>query len=100
TLEAALRAEIRRLLDEGVSAEEVAKAKRRLAASAVFARDSLSTGARIFGTALTTGQSVEEVEAWPERIEAVTAEQVNEAARAVLRETSSVTARLLPEPTT
>jgi zinc protease len=99
TLEAALRAEIQRLLDEGVSAEEVAKAKRRLAASAVFARDSLSTGARIFGTALTTGQSVEQVEVWPERIEAVTAEQVNEAARAVLRETSSVTARLLPEPT-
>jgi zinc protease len=98
-LEAALRAEIARVLAEGVSEQEVARAKRRLTASAVYARDSLSTGARVFGTALTTGQSVEQVESWPERIEAVTADQINEAAKAVLRDPQSVTAYLLPEPT-
>ena len=99
-LEAALRAEIARLLAEGVTEQEVVRAKRRLIASAVYARDSLSTGARVFGTALTTGQSVAQVEAWPERVEAVTADQVNEAAKAVLRDAQSVTAHLLPEPTT
>jgi zinc protease len=99
-LEAALRTELARLLSEGVDEAEVAAAKRRLTAMAVYARDSLGTGARIFGAALTTGQSVEDVEAWPERIEAVTAARVNAAAKALLRAERSVTAYLLPKPTT
>ena len=98
--EAALRAEIDKLLEQGVTEEEVAGAKQRMAAAAVYARDRLGTAGNIFGRALTAGQTVEDVEAWPERIAAVTADQVNAAARAVLRAESSVTAELLPEPTT
>lgn len=97
--EEALRAEIRLLLDEGVSEQEVADAKRRLTAAAIFARDDLSTAPRIIGEALATGQTIEDVEAWPERIEAVTRERVEAAARAVFRENSSVTRLLLPDPT-
>ena len=97
--EAALRAALERLLDEGVGETEVAEAKERLVSAAVYARDSFGNAANIFGRALTTGQSVEDVEAWPERIAAVTAEQVNAAARAVLVEERSVTAVLLPKPT-
>ena len=82
-LEAALRAEIARLLEGGVTEAEVAAAKRRLRAAAIFARDSLGTGPNIFGRALTTGRSVADVESWPEHIEAVTVEQVDAAARAV-----------------
>lgn len=99
-LERALRTEIKRLLTDGVNQEEVTAAQRRLEAVAVYARDDLSTGARVFGAALTTGSSVEDVEAWPERIKAVTVDQVNEAAKAVLRANASVTAYLLPKPTT
>ncbi len=99
-LEAALHAEIDLVLEEGVSAEEVATAKKRLLSDAVYARDSLSTGARIFGASLATGESVEYVESWPERIEAVTADQVNAAAKAVFIERRSATALLLPKPTT
>lgn len=98
-IEAALRAEIARLLDSGVTEAEVAMAKRRLRASAIFARDSLNTAPNIFGRALTAGRSVEEVESWPDHIEAVTAEQINAAARAVLLDKRSVTGLLLPEPT-
>jgi zinc protease len=98
-LEAALRAEIKRLLAEGVTQKEVATATRRLEAAAVYARDNLSTGARVFGAALTTGSSVEDVEAWPDRIKAVTVDQVNEAAKAVLLG-KPVSAYLLPKPTT
>ena len=82
-----------------VTAEEVATAKRRLVAAAVYARDGLATGANVLGRALATGQSVEDVESWPQRIEAVTVEQVNAALRAILREESSVTGVLLPKPT-
>ena len=98
-VEAGLRAEIARLLKDGVSEDEVADAKRRLRAGAIFARDSLGTAPNIFGRALTTGRSVEDIESWPDRIGAVIVEAVNAAARAVLRENSSVTGILLPEPT-
>ncbi len=37
-----------------------------------------------------------DVEEWPQRIAAVTPEQVNEAARAILREERSVTGTLVP----
>jgi zinc protease len=97
--EAALRAAVAELLENGVTETEVAEAKERLVAAAVYARDSFGSGANIFGRALTTGQTVEDVEAWPERISAVTADQVNAAARAVLQDNSSVTGVLLPDPT-
>ena len=96
-LEAALRAEIARLLEDGVTEAEVASAKRRLRAGAIFARDSLGTGPKIFGRMLTTGGSVADVEAWPERITQVTVEQVNAAAHAVFIDNRSVTGLLLPE---
>lgn len=96
TLEAAVEGEIDTLLDRGVTAAEVEWAKRRLRAAAVYARDSLNTGARVLGAALATGRDVEDVEEWPQRISAVTPEQVDAAARAVLRSNRSVTALLLP----
>ena len=98
-LEMAVDGEIERLLTDGVSGEEVARVKKRMLAEAVYARDSLSGAARIFGTALTTGQTVDDVEAWPERIEAVTAEEVETVARLVLDRRRSVTGKLLPSGT-
>ncbi len=98
-VEAALRQELARLLEEGVSEEEVEAAKRRMVTDAVYARDSLGGGPRIFGRALTTGQTVADVESWPERIEAVTVEQVNDAAKAVFDDRRSATGVLLPKPT-
>ncbi len=95
-VEKALDAEVKRLLSGDISEEEVARVKKRMLAEAVYARDSLNGVARIFGVALTTGQTVEDVEAWPDRIAAVTREQVQKAARAVLRSDHLVRGRLLP----
>jgi zinc protease len=95
-LEAAIDIEIARLLLDGVTPEEVERARTRVKAEAVFASDSLYMVATIFGDAFTSGVSVEEVESWYRRIDAVTAEQVNAAARAVLRPESAVTGILLP----
>lgn len=93
---AAMEEEIRRLLAEGVSEDELVRAKQRMVDSAVFARDSLRAAARVLGTALVTGQSVDDVESWPERIEAVTIDDVKRAAEAVLKLKSSTTGVLLP----
>jgi zinc protease len=77
----------------------VADAKKRLTAAAIYARDDLSTGARVLGEALASGRSIEQVESWPESIEAVTREEVEAAARAVLQINHSVTRELRAEPT-
>ena len=95
--EAAMDAEIAKLLGSGVTINEVKRAKKRLLAGAIYALDSLSRGARAIGTALTTGQTVDDVETLPEHIKAVTRERVNEAARAVFKISNSVTGLLLPE---
>jgi zinc protease len=95
-LETAVDAELRRLEEEPITPEEVERATRRLVAESVYARDSLSTAVRSFGSALATGRTVEDVEAWPERIAAVTAAQVGAAAAQVFRPETSVTGRLLP----
>jgi zinc protease len=97
-LEAAVETELERLQAEPITDQEVARATRRLVAEATYAQDSLSTAVRSFGVALATGRTVADVEAWPERIGAVTAAEVNAAAGYVLRPETSVTGRLLPAP--
>lgn len=95
-VEEAFLSAVEEALRDGFDDADVARAKKGLAAAAVYARDSLSAGARAFGRAFTQGRTVEDVEAWPERIAAVTAERVAAAARAVLDERRSVTGILLP----
>jgi zinc protease len=87
------------VLEQGVSEQEVARAKIRLQDAAKLARDSFTSGARLFGEALAMGRTIGDVEEWPERIGKVTPEQVLAAAKYVLRANQSVTAVLLPKPT-
>ena len=96
-VEALVETEIRQLLDKGVTDEEVRNAVVRLQDAAVYARDSISGPARVLGSVLAIGMTVEDVESWPDRIGAVTRDAVNAAARAVLRDDHSVTGLLLPE---
>ncbi len=93
-LEQAVAGIVREVVDSGVTDEEVERAKQRMLADAVYARDSYSTAARIIGQALAIGQTVDDVEAWPDRVGAVTRRQVEEAARFVLDQ-PTVTALLV-----
>lgn len=97
-LEAAMEAEIDRLLTDGVTEQEVATAVKRLRRAAIFARDDVLYPARLFGRVLTSGGSIEDVEAWPDRIAGVTPDAVLQAARAVLVPQRSTTAILLSNP--
>lgn len=76
---------------------ELERTKTVLVADAVYARDSQATMARIYGEALSIGLTVEDVQVWPERIRAVTAEEVQAAAKARLIERESVTGTLEPK---
>ncbi len=96
-LEEAIDSVIAELADKGVTPEEIERAKTRLVADAVFAQDSQSTLARWYGVALTTGLTVAQVQSWPERVRAVTAEQVRDAARTWLDKRRSVTGFLIKD---
>ncbi|KKJ77801.1 zinc protease [Kiloniella litopenaei] len=91
-----LRQEISDLIKRGVSQDEVDRAIARMVDAAVFARDSLAAAPNVIGRAITTGGSVEDVEAWPERIGAVTSEQINNLMEKVFIDNQSVTGVLLP----
>jgi len=93
-VEQAVESLLEGLLRDGVTDAELERAKAGLTAGAVYARDSYTTAARSLGESLAIGQSIDDVEAWPDRIKAVTREQVDAAARAVFRQ-PAVTSRLI-----
>jgi zinc protease len=89
--------QIAALLKDGVTDQEVADAKRRLQISAIKARDSISGPVFIVAEALGKGRTLADVQAWPERIEAVTASDVLAAAAQIFKPENSVTGTLLPK---
>jgi zinc protease len=95
--EDALMAEINLLLEKGVTQDEVLRAQKSLVNEAVFARDNLGTAARVIGAALAIGLDIEHIESWPEKIKAVSVDDVNTVIQSVFKEAYSVTGELLPK---
>ncbi|MAZ76689.1 MAG: peptidase M16 [Micavibrio sp.] len=80
----ALMIEIQKVIDNGVTEQEVFDAIRRVQDSAVYNRDSLAGPAMIIGRGLTTGQNLDSIENWPEDIAAITVQDVQNAAQKYL----------------
>ncbi|WP_186393163.1 MULTISPECIES: pitrilysin family protein [unclassified Pannonibacter] len=72
---------IRDIAENGVTEAELARAKHSLTSSAIYAQDSQVTLARLFGAALTSGQTIEDVQTWPAQIEAVTPADIQKVAQ-------------------
>lgn len=96
-VEDAVNAEVALIARDGVSEDELEAAKTRFVRSMIFARDSQAGMARIYGATLATGGTVEDIAEWPDRIKAVTAEQVQAAAAKYLDQSRSTTGYLLPQ---
>jgi zinc protease len=96
-LEEAIDAVIAEFIEKGVTNDELESSKNRLIADAVYAQDNQGTLARWYGSALTSGGTVEQVKTWPDRVRSVTAEQVREAARTWLDKRRSVTGYLVKD---
>jgi zinc protease len=95
--EAEADAVIAKIIDKGVTNDELERTKTRLIADAVYAQDNQASMARWYGTTLTTGGSVNDIRHWPDRIRAVTADQVRDAARQWLDKRRSVTGYLIKD---
>ena len=96
-VESEIDAVIAQIIDRGVTPEELERTKTRLIADAVYAQDNQATMARWYGAALTTGATVNDVRSWTDRIRAVTAEQVQAAAKQWLEKQRSVTGHLIKD---
>ena len=89
--EAAMDTALAQFIEDGVDAEQLDRIKMQLRASEIYARDNAEGIANRYGRALTSGLTIADVQAWPDILQAVTAEDIVEAARAVLRPEASVT---------
>src|ERR1700754_1799477 len=80
-----------------IRAEDLERVKTQLIAEAIYAQDNQAVLARWYGGALSTGLSIEDIRSWPDRIRAVTAEQVRDAAQKWLEKKRSVTGYLIKD---
>ncbi|MCA1390459.1 insulinase family protein [Bradyrhizobium sp. IC3195] len=83
-----------------IRAEDLERVKTQLIAEAIYAQDNQAVLARWYGGALTTGLSIEDIRSWPDRIRAVTAEQVRAVAQKWLEKKRSVTGYLIKDTAT
>ena len=93
--EDALDAAIAEFMAEGVDSEQLARIKSQMMASQIYARDSVAGLARRYGAALTSGLTLEDIEAWPDVIQAVTEEDIMAAAERIFDKKKSVTGWLM-----
>jgi zinc protease len=96
-LEQAIDTALAAVVRDGFTAEEVERAKTRLQAEVIYAKDSPTTAAQTVGGLLAVGVTLDQIEAWPEQVAAVTTEQVNAAVRALLTTAPTGTGVLLPK---
>jgi zinc protease len=95
-IEQAVAFEMKKVLDGTIGPEEVERAQNQLLAGAIYSQDSMGSGPRRYGAALSTGNSVADVDAWPRLIAEVRPEDVVAAAHHVWREGNAVTSTLTP----
>ncbi|SLN60733.1 Protease 3 precursor [Roseivivax jejudonensis] len=95
---AALEADLNRVLEnfmsEGIDPEQLERIKFRLRAQQIYALDNSDGLARRYGAALATGLTVEDVQDWPDVLQAVTEEDIMQAARELFVSDRSVTGYL------
>lgn len=93
--EDALDAVIAEFLKNGVDVAHLERIKSQIKASEIFARDDLQGTARRYGEGLTSGLTVQDIEDWPNVLQAVTADDVMAAAKRVFDKKKSVTGWLM-----
>ena len=89
--EAALDAAIGEFLSEGVDPAQFERVRRQLRASEVYALDNTQGRARQYGVGLSVGLTVADIDGWIDALDAVTPEQVMQAAQLLLDRRSAVT---------
>lgn len=96
--EAALDREIADFLEDGVDPAQLERIKLQARAAQVYEDDSVSALARRYGAALTSGLTIEDIEAWPDLLQSITADEIVAAGREVFDREKAVTGWLQAPP--
>ncbi|WP_299984131.1 pitrilysin family protein [uncultured Ruegeria sp.] len=80
---------------EGVNEDDLERIKMQLRAAQTYARDNVDGIGNRYGRALTSGLTVEDVQAWPDILQAVTSDDIIAAAQEVIQPETSVTGWLM-----
>jgi zinc protease len=78
-------------LNEGIDPEQLDRIKMQIRAALIYGDDDLSSLARRYGVGLTSGLTIEDIDAWPGILQAVTAEDILAAAERVFDRRLAVT---------
>ncbi len=97
-VEAALRAQIRVLVEQGVSNDELQRVKAQVTAAQVYARDSVYYQAMRIGMLQTIGLPYDSSDLQVKKLQEVTADQVREVARKYFIDDNLTVAVLDPQP--
>lgn len=98
--EDAMDAAIAGFMKDGVDAEQLERIKQQVRAEQIYARDNADSVANRYGSALAIGLTVQDVQDWPDVLEAVTTEDIMQAAKDVFNREASVTGWLMREEVT
>ena len=79
-----------------ISSDELTKVKKRLVNETIFAQDSLYMGMRIFGSSLSTGYSLKDITDWPNDIQKVSINDLQNILLKIFDLNKSVTGYLIP----
>lgn len=79
-MEKELFSAIEKVAREGVSKREIERARNRLFASTIYAQDSASGLANLIGRTYSVGNSLSDIRSWPERMRAVTSQDIKRVA--------------------
>lgn len=90
-VEAAMDDAIAAFLDAPISAERMDSIRTQLRASEIYALDNVGGIARRYGAGLTQGLTIADIQAWPDILQNVTAEDVKAVAEKVLNRDQAVT---------
>lgn len=84
---------------DSVTEDELNNARNRMIADTVYAQDNQASLARIIGVGLTTGQTLEDIQSWPQQLQQLTTEDIRAAAQKYLHADKSMTGYLLSAET-
>ncbi|MEO9782266.1 MAG: pitrilysin family protein [Sedimentitalea sp.] len=93
--EAALDETIAEFMRGSVDEEQLDRIKMQLRASQIYARDNVDGIANRYGRGLTSGLTIEDIQAWPDILQAVTPDDIMAAARETFQPEASVTGWLM-----
>lgn len=96
-IEAAVEVVLARTLKEGMDGASIGRAKTQFKADTLYAREGIGGMARIMGMMRILNLPIDYFNDWPNKVDAVTAEQMQAAARAVLSADIHVTGTLMPK---